>query len=102
MKKETKKVRRRRYDASFKTELLELHANGRSIRSLSESFGINENLLYKYLPRDLGGKKLSNASSSKEKKEESQEIKQLRKRLKEVEQERDILKKASGIFSRHP
>ena len=33
---------------------------------------------------------------------ESIEIKVLRKQLKEVEQERDILKKALGIFSRNP
>ena len=95
MKNEQTKVTRRRYDADFKQKLLEMHSNGRSIRSLSEAFGINENLLYKW-------KRLSQASLSKEKKGEIEEIKHLRKRLKEVEQERDILKKALGIFSRHP
>ena len=95
MKHEQTKVTRRRYDADFKQKLLEMNANGRSIRSLSESFGINENLLYKW-------KRLSNSSQSKEKRDEMEEVKDLRKRLKEVEQERDILKKALGIFSRHP
>lgn len=90
----TKNIRRR-YDADFKQQILTMHANGRSIRSLSESFGINENLLYKW-------KRLSNTLTSKEKKDEIAEVKELRKRLKEVEQERDILKKALGIFSRHP
>ena len=55
-----------------------MHSNGRSIRSLSEAFGINENLLYKW-------KRLSQASLYKEKKGEIEEIKHLHKRLKEVE-----------------
>ena len=98
MKNTNKKSKRRRYEAKFKAQLLEMHANGRSMRSLSESFGINENLLYKW-------KSLSNASNkstSKEIKEELEVVKDLRKRLKEVEEERDILKKALSIFSRHP
>lgn len=95
MKKEQKKVTRRRYDADFKARILEMHTNGRSIGSLSESFGIKKNLLYKW-------KRLSNNSDSNEKREEIEEVKHLRKRLKEVEQERDILKKILSIFSRHP
>jgi len=95
MKKGKIQTTRRRYDADFKQQILMMHANGRSIRSLSESFGINENLLYKW-------KRLSKTLTSKEKKDEIEEVKELRKRLKEVEQERDILKKALGIFSRHP
>lgn len=95
MKNGVTKITRRRYDADFKQKILTMHANGRSIRSLSESFGINENLLYKW-------KRLSKTSTSKEKNDEIEEVKQLRKQLKEVEQERDILKKALGIFSRHP
>ena len=42
MKNEQTKVTRRRYDADFKQKLLEMHSNGRSIRSLSEAFGINQ------------------------------------------------------------
>lgn len=63
MKNGGTKVTRRRYDADFKQNILTMHANGRSIRSLSEAFGINENLLYKW-------KRLSNTSTSKEKKDE--------------------------------
>lgn len=90
MKKGKTKNTRRRYDADFKQQILTMHADGRSIRSLSESFGINENLLYKCLPRHLGGKRLSNTLTSKEKEDEIEEVNELRKRLKEVEQERDI------------
>ena len=47
MKNEQTKVTRRRYDADFKQKLLEMHSNGRSIRSLSEAFGINQQSVQK-------------------------------------------------------
>jgi transposase len=72
-----------------------MHHDGRSIPSLASSFGINENLIYRW-------KSKLQQSVSTTKTDEAVEIKQLRKQLKEVEQERDILKKALGIFSRHP
>ena len=47
--KEEKKVKgRRRYDAEFKLNVLEMHRNGRSVPSLAESFGINENIIYRW------------------------------------------------------
>ncbi|MFT4972368.1 MAG: transposase [Saprospiraceae bacterium] len=91
-KKTTQK--RRRYDAEFKLNVLELHKTGRSVSSLATSFGINENLIYRW-------KKESKDSESTSQTSEIIEIKALRNQLKEVEQERDILKKALGIFSRH-
>lgn len=93
--KEEKKVKgRRRYDAEFKLNVLELHRNGRSVPSLATSFGINENLIYRW--KKEAKKTMSVPISS-----ETEEIKRLRHQLKEVEQERDILKKALGIFSRN-
>ena len=87
-----KKNKRRRYDAEFKSNVLELHKKGRSVASLASSFGINENLIYRW-------KQESKKSTSPLKSLELEEIKDLRKRLKVVEQERDILKKALCIFS---
>ena len=94
MEKKKTVQKRRRYDVEFKTKLLEMHKNGRSIASLSSSFGINENVLYRW-------KKASKDAESSSSSEELKEIKALRKQLKEVEQERDILKKALAIFSQH-
>ena len=93
MKEEKTSTKRRRYDAEFKSKLLELHKNGRSIPSLSSSFGINENVLYRW-------RKASMDAESTPPTAELLEIKELRRQLKEVEQERDILKKALAIFSR--
>lgn len=93
MKKQNYPRRRRSYDADFKRNALQLVAGGRSIRSVSESLGIHESLLHKWKRK---------ASRTKEEKvsEESEEIKQLRKHVAELEMERDILKKALSIFSR--
>lgn len=95
MKKENKIKKRRHYDAEFKSDLLKMHEDGRSVSSLSESFGINENLIYRW-------KRAANLSSRQTDSSVVEENKQLRSELAETRQERDILKKALAIFSRHP
>lgn len=92
--KDQKATRKRRsYDAEFKANILKMHSDGRSVPSLAESFGINENLIYRWR---------NDANKAGPSKDEGhlEEVVQLRKQLKEVETERDILKKALGIFSR--
>jgi len=84
---------RRRYDSEFKANILRMHEDGRSVSSLSQSFGISEQVIYRWRreSNDL------NAGSSKE---ELKELKLLRKQVQDLRIERDILKKALGIFSR--
>ena len=93
MKDRKKSKTRRRYDEPFKRKLLELHKNGRSISSLASSFDVSENILYRW--RRKAEEELSDAAGV-----DVEELKQLRKRVKELEEERDILKKALSIFSR--
>ncbi len=93
MKEKPTTRKRRRYDAEFKKSALEMEQDGRSVASICQALGIKESLFYTWKSK---AKKRA-ASSNKT---EEDEIKRLRKRLKEVEQERDILKKALGIFSR--
>ena len=93
MKRESKSKKRRQYDAEFKADLLRMHEQGRSVSSLSESFGINENLIYRW-------KSAVKVSSKQENSSLAEENKQLRSELVEMRQERDILKKALAIFSR--
>ncbi len=90
-KKESNK--RRRYDAEFKSNILKMKADGRSVPSLASSFGINEQLIYRWRS---GANKSNNTADS----QDLEEVKRLRKQVKELETERDILKKALGIFSR--
>ncbi len=100
MKTENTNKKRRSYDraanrAAFKSNILKMNEDGRSISSLAESFGIKENLIYRW-------KSLARASSEQTDSFAEGEVKRLRSELKETRQERDILKKALGIFSRHP
>jgi len=93
MKDKKLSKKRRSYDADFKSNVLRLHADGRSVSSLSSSFGIGENLIYRWKSE---AKKVVRETV----KVDQEEVIGLRKRVRELEEERDILKKALGIFSR--
>ena len=93
MKEKTTRQKRRRYDAEFKKSALQMVESGRSVSSVSQSLGIKESLLYTW-------KSKSKKKAPSNQRGEKEEIKRLQRELKEVEQERDILKKALGIFSR--
>lgn len=94
MEKQTKiKMARRKYDEGFKTEALRMVNTGRSVPDVARSLGMSENLLYKWRTEQK-------ASYSPEESSRDAELEQLRKQLRQVEMERDILKKALAIFGR--
>ncbi|TKK64081.1 transposase [Ilyomonas limi] len=99
MKGKSTGAKRRKYDASFKDEVLKMIHNGRPVSEVAQSLGIGENLIYKWKSRTNSSQqpaivgKGDNAGSP-----EDQQA--LLKRIRELETERDILKKALGIFSR--
>lgn len=78
---------RRKYDDAFKQQALQMIRLGQSVPAIAQSLGISEGLLYKW--------KLALRPSAVD-----EEVTQLRHQLKQVETERDILKKALSIFSR--
>ena len=84
---------RRKYDEGFKTEALRMVTAGRSAADVARSLGIGENLLYKWRAEQK-------SAYSPEETGRDAEIESLRKALRQVETERDILKKALAIFSR--
>jgi transposase len=83
----------RKYDSDFKREALRQVSNGRSVPEVAKSLGIAENLLYNWRSQHSGQLSAVAASSQSE-------VEQLRKQLKAVETERDILKKALHIVGR--
>lgn len=94
MEKQSKlKLVRRKYDEGFKTEALRMVQGGRSVGDVARSLGMSENLLYKWRTEQK-------ASYSPEESGRDAELEQLRKQLRQVEMERDILKKALAIFGR--
>jgi transposase len=79
----------RKYDDEFKREAVRKIHDGQSVASVARELGCAESLLHRWKRDAL------EASSDSEK-----EVIALRKRLREVEMERDILKKAALIFGR--
>lgn len=93
MQKESVKKKHRKYDAAFKSEALRQVQNGLGVPEVARSLGISENLLYNW-------RSLQRSEMSSEELATQTEIEQLRKQLKAVETERDILKKALHIIGR--
>lgn len=92
---------RRRYDASFRAEVIQMIANGRSVPDVARSLGVGENIIYRWRRKALGVEEPSVAGCGTAPAQVSlSEHLALQKRLRELEVERDILKKALGIFSR--
>jgi transposase-like protein len=79
----------RKYDDEFKQNAVRKILDGQSVASVSRELGVAESLLHKWKRVRI------NSSSDVEK-----ENLELKKRLREVEMERDILKKAALIFGR--
>ncbi len=79
----------RKYDDEYKRQAVKKILDGQSVASVSRELGVAESLLHKWKKVRI------NASSDVEK-----ENLELKKKLREVEMERDILKKAALIFGR--
>ena len=79
----------RKYDDEFKREAVKKIHDGQSVASVSRELGVSESLLHNWRRQAV------ETSSDAEK-----EVIALRKKLREVEMERDILKKAALIFGR--
>ena len=79
----------KKYDDEFKQSAVKKVFDGQSVASVARDLGISEGLLHKWKRARL------ESSSDLEK-----EVIELKKRLREVEMERDILKKAALIFGR--
>lgn len=96
---------RRKYDAEFKSDVVRMVLNGRSIRELSVSMDLNENMIHRWRSEYNGSLGSSpNPAASANTVDlpavSGAEHERIKARLREAEQERDILKKALGIFSR--
>ena len=79
----------RKYDDEFKQQAVRKILDGQSVASVSRELGVAESLLHKWKRAKI------DSSSNLEK-----EVLELKKKLREVEMERDIIKKAALIFGR--
>jgi transposase len=93
----TSKKSKRHYDSAFKESVLSMLKNGQSVSEVSKNLGIGESLIYKWRNDSLSPSELCLNSIESAMISEAAE---LRKQVRQLEQERDILKKALLIFSR--
>jgi len=85
------------YPEQFRREALELVRQGRSIPDVAESLGITAQSLRNWRrqdDRDRGERDDGLTSAERE------ELRRLRRENKRLEQERDILKRATALFAR--
>ncbi len=79
----------RKYDEDYKREAVRKIHDGQSVASVARELGVAESLLHNWKRQAV---EMSSGSE--------REVIALRKKLREVEMERDILKKAALIFGR--
>ncbi|MCK8826066.1 transposase [Fuchsiella alkaliacetigena] len=95
---------RRTYDEQFKIEAVELSFNSnKTCKEIAEELGVNYNSLIRWRKeyRDNGDLAFPGQGKQNLSPEEA-EIQELKKELRIVQEERDILKKAASIFSKKP
>jgi transposase len=88
--------KRKKYDEEFKKRAVRLsYSSERSIKATAESLGINANMLHRWRKQYTpDGDKTKTAV-------QQDEINKLRCRITELEEENDILKKASAFFAKN-
>ena len=93
--------KRQRYDGEFKKEIAKLYMSGaRGARSLANEIGVHENTIYKWA--EEYGKDPENAfPGSGNLKPEEAELQRLRKEVKELREDNEILKKAAAYFAKN-
>ena len=93
---------RRRYDRAFKEGAVRLVVDGgQTLAGTAEDLGISENMLQRWKKEYLEDREHAFPGKGRMKPEDA-ETYQLKKRVADLEQEREILKKALAIFSKHP
>ena len=89
---------RKTYSSDYKIKAVELSKQRGNTAAVARELGITVKMLYNWMKKAEVGN--LSVESSRTKSKEEQEITQLRKALKNAELERDILKKAVGIFTK--
>ena len=90
------------YPAEFREQMVELARAGRGLKQLSREFGVSANAIRNWIQQADGQRPLAarrGGESSPLSGDERQELVELRRRLKQVHMERDILAKATAWFA---
>lgn len=91
---------RKSYDTEFKRDAVKLVIDGgRRTSEAAKGLGINENVLYRWIKQYKEDPENSFPGKGRLKPED-EELRRLKKELQDVKEEREILKKVVGIFSK--
>ncbi len=88
----------KKYENDFKVMIVELLKSGRTTKEVSEEYSLKDGLARRW--RREYESKSGDFTKKRELSAEELELKNLKKELREVKLERDILKKAVSIFSK--
>jgi len=92
---------RRKFDREFKLRIVELSYSRENIKELATEFDVRPELIYRWRSEFAAYQGVSfPGNGNKKMTEEESEIAHLKKELVDTRMERDILKKAVGIFSK--
>ena len=88
---------RQPYPEEFKRQLIELHRSGRSLASLAREFEPNEMTIRNWIKQAAldAGEREDGLTT-----DERKELRRLRRDVRRLREERDILKKAAAWFAR--
>lgn len=88
--------RRRKFSKEFQQDVVNMFRTGdKRVCELSKGLGFSEQVIYRWNKKQNGTSKEESKVSDQEK-----ELRELRSKLANVTEERDILKKAVSIFSK--
>lgn len=96
MQPKNQPLKRRKYDITFKADVLKMIANGQSVAYVAQALGISEALIHKWKQRNRREEKQRLSGPASDTLLENQRLQQ---RISQLETERDILKKALSIIS---
>lgn len=84
---------RNRYDEDFKRTIVELYHNGKTQTSLVKEYGVSQTAISKWI------KQYSTIETDNGEVITAKQVKVLQKRMAQLEEENQILKKAIAIFT---
>ncbi len=85
------------YPEEFRREAVQMVRSGRKVSDVAGSLGVTEQSLRNWVKQDqLNHRERDDGLRS----EEREELRELRRKVKRVEQERDLLKRAAAFFAR--
>ncbi|MBC8111814.1 MAG: transposase [Verrucomicrobia bacterium] len=100
MNSQIKTKSRRKYDADFKAQVIKMVENGKPVTEVAQALGIGENLIYRWKNAIKPKSGLDKRGKNEDSNNLQSENQALREKIKQMEMEQAILKKALAIFSR--